>query len=534
MMKKVYILIFLTALFWTLPAAGQLSPVENGLNAISLNVIKAQLGFLASDWTEGRETGQKGEYISADYIASMLQLYGVKPFGDYPQGRGFSGMQMTSERTYFQNFIIIRTVPGEQQVMKLKSTDGQTVKYTSLLLNVDYTLRPASQSIEIEAPVVFAGYGLKNDKLKLNDLAKTDVKGKFILKISGAPAFAREKLTPSELSAASREFENTAISMGAAGIIEFSPESVTAGTGPRPGFLNMAPSEISNRPSPSGARYTLPSRNRQETFPRIYLSAGSANEILKGTGINIDNFIRKAGNNESYTLPVISGKSVYLKSEVITTPLQVRNVLGIIEGNNPEEIIILGAHYDHLGMHDGYIWNGADDNGSGTVGVMTLAKAIMETGQKPEKTIIIALWTAEEVGLLGSRYFVENTGFPVRNIKLNVNFDMISRYISDDDPRKVIMTYTKSFPVFRSITEENIQKHGIDLSIEYQPSDDPPGGSDHRNFVSAGIPVMRFKPGHREEYHTPDDEINKTDWDIMEKIIKLSFVNIWHLANNKW
>lgn len=533
-MKRLYILILATIFPGGVTASAQDSAVEKGLDAISINVLKAQLGFLASDWTEGRETGQKGEYISADYIASMLQLYGVKPYGDYPQGRGFSGMKMTGERTYFQNFIIVKTTPGEQQILKLKSTEGQAVKYTDFVLNLDFTFRQPDQSTEIEAPVVFAGYGLKSDKLKINDLSKTDVRGKFILRISGAPAFAREILTPSELMAASREFENMAMSMGAAGILEFSPESVTAGTGSRPGFLNMAPSEISNRPSAYGARYALPSKTKTETFPKIYLSAGAANEIIKGTGINLENFIRKAGNNESYSLPVIPGKSVYLKSEVITIPMQVRNVLGVIEGNNPDEVIVLGAHYDHLGIHDGFIWNGADDNGSGTVGVMTLAKALMETGKKPEKTIVIALWTGEESGLLGSRYYVDNLPFPVRNVKLNVNFDMISRYISDDDTKKVIMTYTQSFPVFRSITEENIRKHGIDLTIEYQPSDNPPGGSDHRNFVSAGIPVMRFKPGHREEYHTPDDEISTVNWDIMEKILKLSFANIWYLANNKW
>lgn len=533
-MKKPYILIFIVVLLSEFIVSAQDNTYEKGLNAVSTNVLKAQLGFLASDWTEGRETGQKGEYISADYIASMLQLYGVKPFGDYPQGRGFSGMKMTSERTFFQNFVIIKTMPGENQVLKLKSTEGQAVKYSDFIVNLDYTIRPPDQSIEIEAPVVFAGYGLKNDKLKINDLAKADVKGKFILRISGAPSFAREILTPSELLAASREFENMALSMGAAGILEFSPESITVGSGNRPGFLNMAPSEISNRPPASGARYSLPSKNKAETLPKIYLSVSAANEIIKGSGINLENFIKKAGNNESYSLPVISGKSVYLKSEVITIPMQVRNVLGVIEGNNSDEIIVLGAHYDHLGMHDGFIWNGADDNGSGTVGVMTLAKALMETGKKPEKTIVIALWTGEELGLLGSRYYVDNLPFAAKNIKLNVNFDMISRYISDDDTKKVIMTYTQSFPVFRSITEEHIQKYGIDLAVEYQPSDNPPGGSDHRNFVSAGIPVMRFKPGHREEYHTPDDEINKTNWDIMENIIKLSFTNIWYLANNKW
>ncbi len=89
------------------------------------------------------------------------------------------------------------------------------------------------------------------------------------------------------------------------------------------------------------------------------------------------------------------------------------------------------------GVANGYTWNGADDNGSGTVGVMTIAKAIMETGIKPDKTIVIALWTAEEEGLLGSRYYVENLSYPLKNLRLNVNFDMISRYMSDNDPKKV-------------------------------------------------------------------------------------------------
>jgi Zn-dependent M28 family amino/carboxypeptidase len=96
------------------------------------------------------------------------------------------------------------------------------------------------------------------------------------------------------------------------------------------------------------------------------------------------------------------------------------------------------------------------------------------------------------------------------------------------------MIYTESFPAFRSITEENLKKYEIDLDVEYQPSKDPPGGSDHRSFVEAGVPVMRFKPGHREEYHTPADEISTIDWDIMEKVIKISLANIWNLANTTW
>jgi Zn-dependent M28 family amino/carboxypeptidase len=111
---------------------------------------------------------------------------------------------------------------------------------------------------------------------------------------------------------------------------------------------------------------------------------------------------------------------------------------------------------------------------------------------------------------------------------------MISRYISETEKKGVVMTYNKSHPFFREITEKNLKEYNIDLDVDYQPSDDPPGGTDHRSFVEAGIPVMRFKPGHREEYHTPFDEAGTVDWDIMEKIIRISFTNLWDLANNNF
>ena len=119
-------------------------------------------------------------------------------------------------------------------------------------------------------------------------------------------------------------------------------------------------------------------------------------------------------------------------------------------------------------------------------------------------------------------------------IKLNANFDMISRYISEDEPNNVTMTYTSSLTGLQNLTISNLQTYGIDLTVDYQPSADPPGGSDHRSFVASGVPVMRFKPGHREEYHTPLDEPETVDWDIMEKIIKISFTNVWEMANTTW
>jgi Zn-dependent M28 family amino/carboxypeptidase len=187
-----------------------------------------------------------------------------------------------------------------------------------------------------------------------------------------------------------------------------------------------------------------------------------------------------------------------------------------------------------MGMSNGYIWNGADDNGSGTVGVMTLAKAIIETGVKPEKTIIIALWTGEEEGFLGSRFYVQNLSFPLENIKLNMNFDMISRYFSAEESKKVLMPYTNSLPLIKEMTTDNLKKYGIDLIFDFQPSSNPIGASDESTFINAGIPIIRIKTAHPQEYHTPDDELSLINWDLMEKIIKISFANIWELANKEW
>lgn len=535
-MKRKFIIICSLLITGALSLTGQTSDdtFTRALNNINQSTLKSQLGFLASDWTEGREAGKKGEYLAADYIASILQLYGVKPGGDISRGRVSSVTLGTMDKTYFQNFLLIKTSPGEEQVMKVITSEGKTVKTVSFTSNLDFSTRTADQDVEIEAPVVFTGYGFKNEKLRYDDFSKLDLKDKFVLRISGAPGFAKEQLSPSELSASYREAETMARKMGAAGIIEFDPDLPVVGIQPASEFLNLSPSE--NNPSYGRlwADYSLPDKASQDNFLRIFISVKTANEILKGTGFVLEDFIKKSESNNVNPVPDLRDKTIYLKTTVKKETVRVRNVIGVIEGKNPDQIIVLGAHYDHLGTANGYTWNGADDNGSGTVGVMTIAKAIMETGIKPAKTIVIALWTAEEGGLLGSRYYIENLTYPLKKLRLNLNLDMISRYMADNDPKKVAMIYTESYPGFRTITEQNIKKYGIDLIIDFQPSKDPPGGSDHRSFVGKGIPVMRFKPGHREQYHTPADEISTVNWDIMEKIVKISFANIWELANSDW
>lgn len=529
---------FTTLIFYLLITAvnlnGQETPEDKGLRSINEDVIRAQMGFLASDWTEGRAAGEKGERLASDYIASMLQLYGVKPFGDPERSRFNQDKDGEAGRTYFQNFVLLKTLPGDEQILQVKSTEGKTVRITGFTRDVDFTVRPSDPATEISAPVVFAGYGYKNDEFKYNDFGKLDLKGRFVLKISGFPKFVTELKNASEITAESFAMDSLIKASGAVGIIEFRPDVRVVGRPERPGFMDMSPSEGIPTSGKPRASYRIPNIKTNDLLQRLIVSVKAANEIIKGSGIDIDEYINKADKNQPYNLTQLPNKDIYLRTSVKTTQVAVRNVIGIIEGKKPDQVIVLGAHYDHAGIGNGYIWNGADDNASGSVGIMTLAKAIMETGMQPEKTIIIALWTSEEIGLLGSRYYLDNLVFPLKNIKLNLNFDMISRYVTDSEPNKVTMTYDIEYPGFRDITVSNLKKYGIDLIVDYQPSDDPPGGSDHRSFVAKGIPVMRFKPGHRDEYHTPGDENGTLNWDIMEKIIKISFTNVWVLANSEW
>jgi hypothetical protein len=150
---------------------GQISDdsFTRSLNNINQSALKAQLGFLASDWTEGREAGKKGEYLAADYIASILQLCGVKPAGDISRGRISSSAPGSDVKTWFQNFLLIKTIPGEEHVLKVRTSDGKTIRTISFTRNVDFSSGVTDQDIEIEAPVVFAGYGFKNEKLKYDD-----------------------------------------------------------------------------------------------------------------------------------------------------------------------------------------------------------------------------------------------------------------------------------------------------------------------------------------------------------------------------
>ena len=224
-----------------------------------------------------------------------------------------------------------------------------------------------------------------------------------------------------------------------------------------------------------------------------------------------------------------------LKQEV-HQKLSMRNVLGMIPGKNTKEYVIVGAHFDHLGIDpvlDGdQIYNGADDNASGVSAVLQIARAFLASGQQPERNVIFAFWDEEEKGLLGSKYFVQTCPF-LSQIKGYLNFDMIGRNNKPQQPKQVVYFYTAAHPVFGDWLKEDIRKYGLQLEPDYRAWENPIGGSDNGSFAKVGIPIIWYHTDGHPDYHQPSDHADRLNWDKIVEITKASFLNMWKMANEK-
>lgn len=229
--------------------------------------------------------------------------------------------------------------------------------------------------------------------------------------------------------------------------------------------------------------------------------------------------------------------SIAILKKDVHQKLSMRNILAKIDGKNPNEIVIIGAHYDHLGidkhLEGDKIYNGADDNASGVSAVLQVAKAFLETGVQPERTVIFAFWDGEEKGLLGSRYFTMT--YPELNkVKGYLNYDMIGRNKNEQKPKYVVYFYTASKPVFGEWLKKDIETYRLQLEPDYRSWDNPVGGSDNGSFAKAGIPIIWYHTDGHADYHMPGDSAEKINYNKVVDITKASFLNMWNLANAKY
>ncbi|MDO5490074.1 MAG: M20/M25/M40 family metallo-hydrolase [Bacteroidaceae bacterium] len=214
-----------------------------------------------------------------------------------------------------------------------------------------------------------------------------------------------------------------------------------------------------------------------------------------------------------------------------------RNILAKIEGRNPEEIVIVGAHYDHLGFDPmlvgDKIFNGADDNASGVQAVLQILAAFQATGQQPERTVIFALWDGEERGLLGSTYFVNNFA-QMKKVKGYMNFDMIGRDCVEGRPNHFTLMHAPKDSVFTAWLKSDIAQHSLALDPQFKTGEDFNNGSDQVPFFKAGIPFVWYQTGGHPDFHMPTDEPSRINWDKMVEITKASFLCLWKMANAPW
>ncbi|WEK70691.1 MAG: M28 family metallopeptidase [Candidatus Chryseobacterium colombiense] len=219
------------------------------------------------------------------------------------------------------------------------------------------------------------------------------------------------------------------------------------------------------------------------------------------------------------------------------------NILAFIEGSErPEEIVVISGHYDHVGTRNGVVYNGADDDGSGTVAVMEIAKAFQsakKAGKGPKRSVLFLHVTGEEHGLFGSEYYTDNPVFPLANTVVDLNIDMIGR--DDPENRGKQYVYVIGSDMLSSqlkVINEAANKttNNLELNYKYDDPNDPQRlyyRSDHYNFAKNNIPVAFFFDGIHEDYHKPTDDVEKIDYNLLAKRTQLVFATAWELANRK-
>jgi Zn-dependent M28 family amino/carboxypeptidase len=279
--------------------------------------------------------------------------------------------------------------------------------------------------------------------------------------------------------------------------------------------------------------HILPNDTANQSIPTFRLGSSATFQLIAGTGLNLSDFEKKTAKTATPSSMILKNKLVHFSVSVKTEALLVRNVLSMIPGKDTTKYIILGGHYDHLGTHNGQIFNGSDDNASGAAGLLALAKVWMESAVKPACNLIFASWSAEEKGLLGSQYFVQEMKINPKDIKLYINMDMISRSVIEDTARRQLSIGTRTL-------DENLRQ----LARKTNTTINPPfildlwdvtghSGSDYASFTVKNIPVMTYNTGLHNDYHTPRDISATADLVKMGDVLKLVNKSLQEILENK-
>jgi hypothetical protein len=537
-------------LFWGVrPQGSLLKPVPDrmkaGFESIRSLDSASYLAFISSQELEGRDTPSKGQTIARRYIESLYKTWGITPLGD-SAGAG---------RSYEQKIPIVIKTQGAGTALELISSPS-TQEFAvdrdfSVVMGADF-------AGTIEGPVVFAGYGVSAPDLGYDDFANVEVRNKIVLVAAGKPGGTRPgspfnsrkqwarfegRWTPAENCA------RLLAGKGAAALI-IADDSMDRYVSPH-GYKHGA--QIM---SSSNRVYCPPLSVVDPMVPAFWVSTRIAEAAFRAAPKSFTETVRAIDAGLKPASFDLAGLKIRISLDMDQKISACGNVLGMIEGSDPQlrkEYVVIGAHLDHIGMNkEGYVFPGADDDGSGSVGVLQIAKALALNLEKPKRSVIFAHWTGEEKGLIGSRYFLKFPPVPLKDIAAYINLDMISqncplsevreeaetfRLTKEEsdriqgEPEKLLRAYV-SLPS-PDFTELIMKTNSAYIGLDVVPLASFPmlGNSDHYFFCLEKIPSVFFFTGGNAAAHSPEDTVERINAEKMASVVKLAYLLAFSAAD---
>jgi Zn-dependent M28 family amino/carboxypeptidase len=470
-----------TAIVFVLVATGlaqqkAVAPYDAANRNISAERIRQHVKFLSSDLLEGRGTGQRGGDIAAEYIATQFALTGLKPAGEngtYMQKVPLVGMTTLPESTF-------TLVPASGEPMPLKFLDEYVATNETL-----------TERADIDADIVFVGYGIEAPEYKWDDYKGVDTKGKVLLMLVNEPTNDPKLFNGRALTYYGRwtyKYEQAA-RKGAAGVILIHQTEMASY-----GWDVV-------RNSNSGERSFIRDPN-PHCKSAGWIQLEVARRLLAASHLNLDALMKQAQSREFKPVPVNAKLQATIVSKV--RPMESNNVLAMLPGSDPklkDEAVVISGHYDHLGIRPGMpgdnIFNGAADNATGIAMLLEMARAMSESRAKPKRSILFAAVTAEEQGLRGSEYLGKHLPIPAGKIALGLNFDEFLPIGVPEEVETVGAERSTFYPVLAATAKR--------FNLKIMPDSRPEAGhyyrSDHFSFARVGIPAFSVNQGVKFEGH---------------------------------
>jgi hypothetical protein len=447
---------------------------KNHVTGFSPDTFLDHVRFLADDELAGRGLGSDGLDLAAHYIGQQFVSAGVEPGG--------------VGDSYFQTFQV--TVRRELTDKTHLAVGGE-----ELVAGADFAVTPFSSAGTIEGPVAFVGYGVSAPEHHYDDYAQFDAKGKVVLMLRYEPHDEDEEATFGGKEHSEHAYFMSKVTLakknGAVAVLLVNP--------PRHHAEADKLLSFEDRPVESG--YGL---------PFIHISRTTANRLLAAGGLDDLTTLQTRLDTERKSLSAdLTGVSAKGDTGLTTIKSQARNVIGLIRGggDKADEYVVIGAHFDHLGHSRSqfkpgdkteHIHNGADDNASGTAGLIELSKRFASRRESLRRSVLLIAFTGEERGLLGSSHYVDHATVPADKIVAMLNMDMIGR-LRDDELQ---IFGVKTAPEFTPLLDEIAETMGLTLKTTGSGT----GPSDHTSFYNLKIPVLHFFTGTHKDYHRPTDD----------------------------